>query len=135
MAIDTKLLQYVIDVEKFTPVAFWDFKQWTNGYGTRAHYPHEPITKAAALIRLTTELEAAQAAVDHFRPNLPDGIRMALTDLTFNAGAGWTHAGLGEAVISGDLEEIKTHLLQYDMAGGRVNAGLLERRKTEASWF
>lgn len=135
MTLDPKLVQAVMGFEGFEPIAKWDYKQWTNGYGTKAHYPHEPITKATAELRLMTELEAAQASVDHFKAQLPDGLRMALTDLTFNAGAGWMHAGLGQAVTSGDTEEIKTHLLEYDRAGGRVNAGLEERRKTEISWI
>lgn len=135
MSIDTKLLDAVIGFEGFTPVAQWDYRQWTNGYGTKAHFPHEPITKATALLRLTIELESAQAAVEHFKPQLPDGVRMALTDLTYNAGTGWMHAGLGQAVTAGDTDEIKTHLLQYDMAGGHINSGLLERRKTEVSWI
>jgi lysozyme len=135
MSLDPKLVTYVMGVEGFAPTAFWDYKQWTNGYGTRAHFPHETISKATAQLRLMIELEAAQASVDHFRAQLPDGIRAALTDLTFDAGTGWMHAGLGEVVTSGDTDEIKTHLLEYDMAGGKVNAGLVERRKTEASWF
>ena len=135
MSLNANFIQEVIGFEPFQPIAKWDYRQWTNGYGTKAHYPHEPITKATAQLRLMIELEAAQAAVDHFKPQMPDGLRQALTDLTFNAGTGWMHAGLGQAVTSGDLEEIKTILLEYDMAGGRVNAGLEARRKAEVSWI
>jgi lysozyme len=129
---------YVAFVEKeegFAAVAFWDYQQWTNGYGTRAHYPHEPITRPEAQQRLDVELDAAEAAVDRFAPNLPAGPRKALTDLTFNAGAGWMHAGLGVAVKAADWTAVKAHLLEYDRAGGKVNAGLLARRKTEEGWI
>jgi lysozyme len=130
--------QYIAFVEKeegFAPVAFWDEKQWTNGYGTRAHYPREPITRPEAEQRLNVELDAAEAAVDHFASNIPPGARQALTDLTFNAGAGWMHAGLGVAVKAGDWETAKAHLLEYDRAGGKVSAGLLARRKAEEAWI
>ena len=136
MTLNPAFVQAVKEFEGFEPIAQWDYKQWTNGYGTKAHHPHEVITKATAELRLMIELEAAQASVDYFKAGLPDGLRLALTDLTFNAGAGWMHAGLGQAVTSGEsLEEVKTILLEYDKAGGRVNFGLEERRKTEVSWI
>ena len=133
--LDPRLVDYVKGVEGFTPKAQWDFKQWTNGYGTKAHYPHEVISRAVAEQRLDVELQAAQAAVDHFKPGLPAGIRSALTDLTYNAGSGWQHAGLGDAVREEDWDAVKVHLLEYDRAGGKVNAGLEARRKTEVSWI
>jgi lysozyme len=129
------LISFVKDEEGFTPIAKWDYQQWTNGYGTRARYPHEPISRGVAEQRLIAELTFAQAAVDNFNPNLPDGVRRALTDLTFNAGSGWTHAGLGYAVKEGDWETVKVHLLEYDRAGGVINYGLEKRRQAEASWF
>lgn len=135
MPLSPQLIAAVKEFEGFQPVAKWDYKQWTNGYGTRAHYPHEPISKATAELRLMIELEAAQASVDHFKTALPDGLRQALTDLTFNVGTGWQHQGLGQAVTSGIEDEIKTHILAYDMAGGRVSVGLEARRKTEVSWI
>ena len=133
--LDPVLVAYVKKEEKFTAEAFWDFQQWTNGWGTRAHYPREVITEAEADRRLEIELSAAQAMVDHFKPGLPTGVRSALTDLTYNAGFQWSHAGLGEAVKDEDWVAVAAHLVQYDRAGGRVLGGLLERRKTEASWF
>lgn len=134
-ALDPMLIEAVKRLEGFTPVAKWDYQQWTNGYGTRAHFPHEHITAAEAEKRLDAELAGAQASVDSLEVQMPPGIRKALTDLTFNAGFGWSHAGLGMAVRHKDWVTAKEHLLQYDIAGGRVNTGLEERRKEEASWF
>lgn len=133
--LDPRLIAAVKDFEGFAPIAKWDYEQWTNGYGTKAHYPHEPISVTTAEERLDVELSAAQASVDKFRPNIPAGPRMALIDLTFNAGPGWQHEDLGKAVKAADWDTAKAHLLEYDRAGGRVNAGLEKRRKSEASWF
>lgn len=135
MSIDTSLLEAVKEFEGFTAVAVWDFKQWTNGYGTRAHFARERITVTTAVERLSTELAAAQAAVDSLAVSMPAGVRKALTDLTFNAGFGWSHAGLGVAVKQQDWTTAKEHLLEYDIAGGKVLADLQKRRETEASWF
>jgi lysozyme len=133
--IDQTLVDFVKKEEGFTRCALWDYHQWTNGYGTRAHHTRECITEAEAERRLLIELEAAQAAVVHFQPTMPDGVLNALTDLTFNAGSAWMHAGLGDEVKAGNWAAAKEHLLQYDEAGGRVLSDLKKRRLAEASWF
>lgn len=134
-ALDPTLVKFVKDEEGFTRCATWDYQQWTNGYGTRAHHPRECITEAEAERRLGVEMEAAQAAVLHFQPTMPQGVENALIDLTFNAGAAWMHDGLGEEVRAGNWAAAKEHLLQYDHAGGRVLSDLKKRRIAEASWF
>lgn len=133
--LDPRLVAAVKEFEGFAPVAVWDYSQWSNGYGTKAHFPHEPITKPVAEQRLEVELEAAQSSVERFHSPMPLGVSMALTDLTYNAGPGWQHEGLGGAVKDNDWDTAKAHLLQYDRAGGRVNSGLEHRRQVEASWF
>lgn len=135
MTLDPALIAFVKHEESFTPRAVWDYQQWTNGYGTRAHAPHELITEAEAERRLLIELEAAQAAVIHFQPTMPAGVLNALTDLTFNAGAAWMHAGLGDVVKAQKWTEIKGHLVEYDRAGGQVLQDLVERREAEAKWL
>ena len=135
MTLDPTLVAFVKQEEGFEPVAKWDFQQWTNGYGTRAHFPQERISVATAEQRLDIELTASQAQVDSLGIAMPTGVRKALTDLTFNAGFGWAHSGLGIAVKQLDWVAAKQHLLEYDRAGGRVNASLEARRVKEASWF
>jgi hypothetical protein len=73
--------------------------------------------------------------VDNFNPNLPPGVRAALTSLTYNAGPGWQQSGLGEAIKSGDYDKAQGIFLQYNKAGGEVNPGLVARRQKEAAWF
>jgi hypothetical protein len=77
----------------------------------------------------------AAASVDQFAPNLPPGVRAALTSLTYNAGPGWQQSGLGQAVQSGDFDKAQQIFLQYNKAGGEVNPGLVARRQKEAAWF
>src|ERR1700757_2553084 len=36
VVLDDKMLAFLRQQEGFTPKAFWDYKQWTNGYGTKA---------------------------------------------------------------------------------------------------
>jgi lysozyme len=121
--------------EGFAPRASWDYKQHSNGYGTKAQYPGEVIDRATAESRFANEWSKAQSSVNQFAPNAPEGVKAALTSLTFNAGPGWQSAGLGNAVQSGDYDAAKQHFLQYNKAGGQVNDGLVSRRQQEAGWF
>jgi GH24 family phage-related lysozyme (muramidase) len=129
---------WVTRVKKFEgyyPKAYWDYKQHSVGWGTRARYPGERITKAEAERRLQSELGAARAIVDRHAPNAPEGIKNALTSLTFNAGSKWTRSGLGRLVAKGDYQGALQRFLQYNRAGGKVNRGLVNRRNAEAKWW
>lgn len=121
--------------EGFAPVAKWDYKQNTNGFGTKAEYPGEVIDVATANQRFNKAVTYAAGVVDRVNPNLDPGTRAALTSLTFNAGETWVNSGLGAAIRAGDLAKAKELFLQYNKAGGETNEGLVMRRAREASWF
>lgn len=121
--------------EGFTPKAAWDYKQNSNGYGTRALYPGEVIDQAEAQRRFDAEIGQARAIVEKFAPNADMGTKAALTSLTFNAGDKWTRSGLGDAVRAGDMAKARELFLQYNKAGGEMLPGLASRRQLEAQWF
>jgi GH24 family phage-related lysozyme (muramidase) len=121
--------------EGYSPRAQWDYKQWTNGYGTRALYPGEVIDRDTAAQRFNTEIGNSQTSVDKFSPDAPTGLKAALTDLTYNAGSKWQGQGLGKAVLNGDYDAAKNLLLGYNRAGGQFNRGLFNRRSTTAGWI
>ena len=129
------LREAVKKFEGYTDKAEWDYKQHSIGYGTKALSPDEVIDKATAEDRLNTELTKAAQSVDKFAPNVDSGTRKALISLTYNSGEGWMGSGLGKAVQDGDTNVIKQRFLQYNKAGGRTNAGLASRRRTEAKWI
>jgi lysozyme len=121
--------------EGFQPKATWDYKQWTNGYGTRAAYPGEVIDPQTASMRFSGEIERAAAVVDRVNPRLDPGTRAALTSLTFNTGEDWVNGKLGQQIRAGDLEGAKESFLAYNHAGGQPLPGLSQRRAQEVSWF
>ena len=123
------------DIEGFTPKAFWDYKQWTNGYGTKARSKTEVIDKPEGDRRLRHEVAKMEAKVDKFAPNLPQGTRAALISLSYNSGTAWMSAGLGKAVKASDQKEIKKRFKMYNKAGGKTLAGLVKRRAREAKWI
>lgn len=131
----TNYLDEIKKSEGYTETAKWDYKQHSVGYGTRARFPGERITKEEAERRFGEEIGKAEAIVDGFAPNLPAGTRAALVSLTYNAGDAWTRSGLGQAVQSGNTAAIKERFMQYTRAGGEVLPGLVARRTKEAAWI
>lgn len=131
----TQYIEAIKRFEGFTAKAKWDFAQNTNGYGTKALYPGEVIGKEDAEHRFAAEVAGAKAAVARFAPGLDEGTAAALTSLTFNAGPGWMHSGLGAAVKAGDLEAAKNVFVQYVHAGGQRLPGLEARRASEVQWI
>lgn len=139
MALDQSLLDAIKGFEGYAPRASWDYKQMSSGYGTRAQPGDENIPpdqlRAVYEQRFQDEVGKASSSVDQFAPNLPAGVRAALTSLTYNAGPGWQQSGLGEAIRAGDYTKAHDIFLQYNKAGGDVNRALVDRRKKEAAWF
>lgn len=139
MALDPEYIDAIKKSEGYSPAASWDYKQNSSGYGTKAQPGDENIPpdqlRAVHEQRFSDEVGRAAASVDAFNPNLPPGVRAALTSLTYNAGPGWQQSGLGEAVKTGDYGKARDIFLQYNKAGGEVNPGLVARRAKEAAWF
>lgn len=133
--VPSSFIAQVKRTEGFAAQAKWDVKQFSNGYGTRAKFDGETISKEEAEQRFQTEFAKAAKIVDSVNPNLDPGTRAALASLTYNAGDAWTHAGLGEKIRSGDLAGAKELFLQYNKADGQTNEGLTNRRYREAQWF
>jgi len=133
--IDQGLVDFIKKAEGFQAKPYWDYKQWTHGYGTKASGPNDVITEADAAKELIAEINAAYKAVNDKYPNLPKGIAQALTDLTFNAGPGWENATLGQRVAEQKWDSVKADILLYNHAGGQVSPGLTARREAEVSWF
>jgi GH24 family phage-related lysozyme (muramidase) len=134
--VDQGLVNFVKKEEGFTAKATWDYKQYSNGYGTKATSSTEVITEAEGAARLTVEIDAAYKLVQKVIPaGTPIGIIQALTDLTYNAGSGWETQSLGAAVKAAKWDTVKADILLYNHAGGQVLSGLTARREAEVSWF
>lgn len=139
MALDPQYIDAIKGFEGYNPNGAWDYKQYSSGYGTKVQPGDENIPadqrQAVYEKRFQDETGKAAASVDSFAPNLPPGVRAALTSLTYNAGPGWQQSGLGAAVQAGDWDKAREIFLQYNHAGGKVDPGLTARRQQEAAWF
>lgn len=135
MALDPQYIDAIKGFEGYSPTASWDYKQNSNGYGTKAQYPGESIDEATANERFQAKIAEAEAHVNSVAPDAPPGVKAALTSLTYNAGPGWSSSGLGDLVRAGDWAAAAERFKQYNKAGGEVNPGLVARRGKEAAWF
>jgi lysozyme len=137
--LDPEYLDAIKGFEGYAATPSWDYKQSSSGYGTKAQAGDENIPpdqlKAIHEQRFQKETDNAAASVDSFNPNLPPGVRAALTSLTYNSGPHWQQSGLGAAIQAGDMDKAKELFLQYNKAGGEVNPGLVSRRQQEVAWF
>lgn len=129
------IYDFVRKQEGFNPKAYWDNKQWSIGYGTRASGPDEVIDETEGQRRLTSELAKAGKHVDTAFPNLEPHRRSALTSFTYNLGHGWitSPTRLAQAVRSGDWDTASKTMLEYNKADGKVLPGLVSRRQQEAA--
>lgn len=131
------LLPFVQKFEGYNPKPYWDYKQWSVGYGTRASGPNDTIDKAEADRRLQSELDQARGFVSQRFPNLAPHQADALTSFTYNLGPGWMHGPtrLRAAIEAGDYQTAAQVMQQYNKAGGEVLPGLQKRRAAEAAMF
>lgn len=121
--------------EGYRDKPYWDYKQWTSGYGTKAAGPHETVSRGELNRRFESEVGKAAAVVDKVNPALSPGTRAALTSLTYNTGEDWTKGALGAAIRAGDEDKARELFLQYNRAGGKVLPALVDRRQAEVGWF
>lgn len=113
--------------------AFWDYKQYTIGYGSKAKSKDEKITEAEAIKRLQLELIKPYEYVK----NLPitDMQKVALISFAYNLGIDDLVNIVKRIKAKKTNKEIADAINLYTKAGGKVLTGLVNRRLKEAAQF
>ena len=131
------IASFELSEQKETYEAYWDEKQYSIGFGTKAKSKDEVITHEEAISRLNEATAKAKKDVIEFNKKFnydwnEDQIK-ALTSFTYNLG----RENLLTLIESGrrGTEEIADMILEYNMAGGKVEPGLTKRRKAEYELF
>ncbi|MCD9149977.1 lysozyme [Pseudophaeobacter flagellatus] len=109
---------------------------WTVCYGeTKGVQPGDRYSKAACDAMLAREILAYEAALDRcLKHPVPIGMKIALVSWTYNVGAGAACTStLVRKANAGDLAGACDELPRWNKAGGRVWAGLVNRRGAERS--
>lgn len=134
---DTPVSLLIKRFENFLPVASFDVKQNTNGFGTQAASSSEEITLEKAQERLLDRIDKDTAyIIDYGKANnynFTDNEVAALASFIFNLGRG----ALGRVTADGtrSKSEIAEMMLRYNKAGGKRLQGLVDRRKDERNVF
>lgn len=131
--VSQRCVDFIKKFEGFNAVAFWDYKQWTVGYGTRASGKGETITKQEAETRLAQEIQVHASKVDSLAKKrgmiLTAGQRDALISYDYNSGR--SHEIFQAA--NNDASKISNAIANgVNRAGGKVLNGLVDRRRAEA---
>ena len=117
--------------------AYWDSlgAVWTIGWGHTGPEVHAGLvwTQEQADEALEHDAQAAGLAVMRLVDiQMTQGEFDALTDFVFNEGAGrLASSTLLKLMNGGDIVGAGNQLLRWDWAGGKVVAGLAERRQAE----
>ena len=84
--IKESLLAFIIGLEGFSPCAYLDVSQYSNGFGTKAANKWECIGKTEAKSRMIKHLEEDSKHVLSLHPNATQNEHDALVSFCYNAG-------------------------------------------------
>lgn len=135
--------------EGFSAKPYWDYAQWTVGYGTRCpddkleQYKKDGITEAAAEELLQSFLVRFETELHDFMKRT--GVKLnqnqfdALLLFSYNCGTAWSYSTTGllyNAVVKGAKgNELINAFSRWCNAGGQILTSLLRRRLCEANMY
>lgn len=135
--------------EGFSSKPYWDYAQWTVGYGTKCpddmlqEYKKNGISEADAEKLLYTYIAKFEAELDKFIART--GVELnqnqydALLLFSYNCGTGWAYSTSGvfyNAIVSGaDGNALINAFSRWCNAGGEIKTYLLRRRLCEANMY
>lgn len=134
---------FIKNSEGFTAQAKWDNKQYSNGYGTKANFPGEVITKEEASRRFDEDVKTRETFINALnsqrvaktgRP-LTQSQFDALGSLVYNIGVGGIGRNLENAIVNADDQAAASLITKYAKAGGEELPGLKARRQREANLY
>ena len=151
-ASDFTVSQECVDIikkwEGFSPKPYWDYQQWTVGYGTRVpdgkldEYNAVGITREEAERQLIEYLnkdgEAVNKFIDKYQLNFTQGMFDAVLSLSYNCGSSWLNkpSTLHTAVVEGWTgDDLLFAFGQWSTAGGVTQPALIRRRLAEANMY
>lgn len=135
-------------LEGFAPQKYWDYTQWSIGYGTACgenDYPNG-ITEPEASALLVKALKVYENYVDIFLTNNQIEVSQAqydaLVSFTYNLGNVWIRSEdftlrtiLLNNCVGYSEQQIRDAFGEFVSAGGEVVNGLIYRRGVEADMF
>ena len=144
-ALSDKLFNFIGGLENFTPVAEFDFKQWSVGYGSGFNWDkNRPVQKGDIIDQATAKrwlLLEAQSNFDQVmqmvKVPINDNQLIALSSFAYNVGNGaLLDSTLLKLLNNGaDKNTVSAQFDKWIYAGGKVSPGLKNRRAAEKKLF
>lgn len=140
MTITNDTVNFIKGWEKFHPVPYADYKQYSVGYGTYAGpypgpVPNIRLTEAQAHDRLMADLKKREQSIKpRLKVKLNNNQYGALMSFAFNLGVGHAYTII-DLLNQGKNAEATTQMLKYVNAGGKRLQGLVNRRNAEVELF
>lgn len=133
--------------EGFSAKPYWDYAQWTVGYGTKCpddrleYYKTHGITEAEAESLLQVYIAKFENELYKFMDRT--GVKLsqqqfdALLLFSYNCGSSWAYSGLlYNAVVSGATgNDVIYAFSRWCNAGGEIKLSLLKRRLRDANMY
>ncbi|NEO82826.1 MAG: glycoside hydrolase family protein [Spirulina sp. SIO3F2] len=131
--------ELVMELEGFRAQPYWDYQQWTVGYGTRAQSKTETVDHAEAKRRLEADLARRSQTLERLvQVPLSANQRAALISFIFNVGDGaFERSRLLRKLNAGDYAGAANEfdIWVYVKDGAEKSAGLVKRRQREKLLF
>lgn len=144
-ALSDKLFNLIGGLESFTPVAEWDFKQYSVGYGSGYNWDLKRAVQKGDIIDKETAkrwlLYEAQNNFDQVmqmvKVPINDNQLLALSSFAYNVGNGSLQdSTLLKLLNSGaDKNAVAAQFDKWVYAGGKISQGLKNRRAAEKKLF
>ena len=150
MGVSDALVEVLKKEEGFSEKPYWDYSQYTIGYGTRCpsdmvdYYKENGITKEAAETLLRNYLSGTESAInkkliEKYDLELTQGQFDALVSFTYNLGTAWlsdSSLTIHKAIRKGATgSELINAFALWCNAGGQILPGLVRRRLCEANMY
>jgi len=118
--------------EGFRAKPYWDVRQWSTGFGTRASGPDDVVDRAEAERRLAGEAGKVSAHLSrNVRVPMSQGQHDALVSFGYNLGTDDIDKLMPD-INAGNWGRVGERMLSFNRAGGQVHPVLVARRKAEA---
>ncbi len=123
--------------EDFRAEPYWDFGQWSNGYGQGCDQHAAPITEEQASARLAAYLaDLVEKIAPLIKVRIAANQGASLLSFAYNLG----HAALGKSTLlkllnNADALGAASEFRKWNKSGGKVLPGLVMRRAVEAELF
>lgn len=144
-SLSDQIFNFIGGWEHFEPVAKWDYKQWSVGYGSGYNWDeNRPVQKGDVVDKDTAKrwlLNEAQQDFDYVKSivkvPINDNQLIALSSFSYNEGRGALASSTLLSLLNNgaDINRVANEFDRWVYSGGQISKGLQNRRRAEKALF